>query len=96
MSISIVNEMFSDVILDRLYKSFPQDSIQLQTVLVFYDQKTVRNNGQTSFSRFEAICKTSSLPDDENPKLRVRDDVVELGSVAKSRKERTIFQRRLM
>ena len=47
----------SDVILEGLWKSKLQDSIQLQTVLVLYDQETVRNNGQTSYSRFKPSVK---------------------------------------
>ena len=37
-------DMPSDVSLERLYKLKLKDSVQLQTVLVLYDQETVRNN----------------------------------------------------
>ena len=40
--------MPSDVILEGLYKSKLQDSVQLQTVVALYDQETVRSNGQSS------------------------------------------------
>ena len=43
------SDMPSDLILEGLYKSKLQDSVQLQTVLALYDQETVRNNGQTSY-----------------------------------------------
>ena len=43
-----VSEMPSDIILEGLYKSKLQDSVQFQTVLALYDQETVRNNGHTS------------------------------------------------
>ena len=42
------SDMSSDVILEGLYKSKLQDSVQLQTVLALHDQETVRNDGQTS------------------------------------------------
>ena len=51
------SDMPSDVILEGLWKSKLQDSAQLQTVLALYDQETVRNNGQTSYSRFKTSVK---------------------------------------
>ena len=51
------NDMPSDVILEGLYKSELQDSVQLQTVLALYDQETVRNNAQTSDLRFTTSVK---------------------------------------
>ena len=44
------SDMPSEVILDGLYKSNLEDSVQLQTVLALYDQQTVRNNGQTIYN----------------------------------------------
>ena len=49
--------MPSDVILEGLYKSKQQDSVQLQTVLALYDQETIRNNGQTSYLRLKTSEK---------------------------------------
>ena len=43
------SDMPSDVILEGLYKSKLQDSVQPRTVLALYDQETVRNNGHTNF-----------------------------------------------
>ena len=51
------SEMPSDVILEGLYKSKLQDSVQLQIVLALNDQETVS-------------CKTSNLSNDENSKLQ--------------------------
>ena len=39
------SDMPSDMILERLYKSKLQNSVQRQTVLALYDQETVGNNG---------------------------------------------------
>ena len=47
------SDMPSDVILEGLYKSKLQDSVQLQTVLALYDQETVRNSGQKSYVRLK-------------------------------------------
>ena len=41
-----VGEIPSDMILEGLYKSTLQDSVQLQTVLALYDQETARNKGK--------------------------------------------------
>ena len=56
-----VSEMPSDVILEGLYKSKLQDSVQLQTVLALYDQETVRNNRTTEFFKIEDFCDTSKF-----------------------------------
>ena len=60
----------TDVILDGLYKSKLQDSVQLQTMLALYEQETVRNNGQPSLHKIENLCKTSCCSIDENSKLQ--------------------------
>ena len=39
--------------MDGLHKSKLQDSVQLQSVLVLYDQETVRDNGQPSYARLK-------------------------------------------
>ena len=66
-----VSEMPSDVILEGLYKSNLQDSVQLQTVLALYDPETVRNNEQTSHLRLRTSVKLHlDLIDDESSKLQ--------------------------
>ena len=52
-----VSEIPSDMILEGLYKSKLQDSVQLETVLTLYDQETVQNNGQTSYLRLKTSVK---------------------------------------
>ena len=64
------SDMPCDDILEGLYKSKLQDSVQFQFVLALYDQETVRNNGQTSYLRL----KTSG------------NEIVERGVVTKSQK----------
>ena len=60
-------DMPSDMILEWLYKSKLKDSVQLQTVVALYGKETVRNNGQTSYSRLKTSVHWS---DDENSKLQ--------------------------
>ena len=50
------SDMPSDI-LEGLYKSKLQDSVQLQTVLALYDQETVRNNGQTIYLQLKTSVK---------------------------------------
>ena len=47
------SDMPSDVILEGLYKSKLQDSVQLQTVLAFCDQETVRSKGKPNYSQLK-------------------------------------------
>ena len=78
------SDMPPDVILEGLYKSKLQDSVQLQTVLAFYDQETVRNNGQTSNLRLNTSVKLHIDQMKRTRNFRVRDEVVERGTVTKS------------
>ena len=64
------SDMPSDVILERLYKSKLQDSVQLQTVLALYDPETVQNNGQTRYLRLKTSVKLHIDQNDENSKLQ--------------------------
>ena len=79
-------DMPSDVILEGLYKSKLQDSVQLQTVLALYDQEAVRNNGQTSYLRLKTSVKLHIDQMMRTRDIRVRNEVVERGSVTKSQK----------
>ena len=78
------SDMLSDVILEGLYKSQSQDSLQLQTVLALYDQETVRNNGQTSYFRLKTSVKLRIDQMRRTHNFRVRSEVVERGAVTKS------------
>ena len=81
------SDLPSDVILEGLYKSKLQDTVQLQTVLALYDQETVRNNGQTSYSRLKTdVGKTTKDQKRRIRNFRVRSEVVERGTVTKSQK----------
>ena len=80
------SDMPSDVILEGLYKSKLQDSVQLQTVLALYDQETIRNNGQTRCSRLKTSVKLHIDQMMRTRTFRVRNEIVERGSVTKSSK----------
>ena len=45
---ALASEIPTDVILERLYKSKLQNSVQLQTVMALYDQEVARNNGRNT------------------------------------------------
>ena len=78
------SDMPSNVILEGLYKSKLQDSVQLQTVLALYHRETVRNNGQTSYLRLKTSVKLHIDQMMRTPNFRVRNEVVERGWVTKS------------
>ena len=48
------SETPSEMVLQGLYKSTLQDSVEPQTVLALCDQETIRNSGQTSYQRWKA------------------------------------------
>ena len=72
------------MILEGLYKSKLLDSVQLQTVLAVYDQETVRNNGQTSYSRLKTSAKLHIDQMMRTGNFSVRNEVVERGAVTQS------------
>ena len=88
------SDMPSDVILEGLYKSKLQDSVQLQTVLALYDQETVRNNGQTSYLRLKTSVKLHIDQMMRTRNFRVRNEVVERGAVTKSQKGKKAYVER--
>ena len=78
-----VNEVLSDAILEGLYKSKLQNSVQLQTVMALYDQEVARNNGESSYQQLKNAMKLHLDQMMRNRNFRVRSDV-EQGSVTKS------------
>ena len=69
----------SDMILEGLYKSKLKNSVQLQTVLALYDRETVRNKGQSSYSRLNTSVRLHVDQTMRPRNFRVRNDVVERG-----------------
>ena len=53
------SDTLSGVILEGLYKSKLQDSVQLQTVLALYDQESVRKKWADKLFTIGGICETS-------------------------------------
>ena len=67
------------MILGGLYKSKLENSVQLQTVLALYDQETARSKEQTAVKHhIDQMLRSRNF--------RVRNEVVERGSVTKSAK----------
>ena len=83
--------MPSDVILEGVYKSKLQDSVQLQTVLALYDQGTVPNNGQTNYLRLKTSVKLHIDQMMRTRNFRVWSEVVERGAVTKSQKGKKAY-----
>ena len=80
------SEIPSDVILEGLYKSKLQDSVQLQTVLALYDRETAQNNGQTIYVRLKTAVKLHFDQMMRSRNFTDRNEVVERGSVTESQK----------
>ena len=78
--------MPSDVILEGLYKSKLEKSVQLRTVMALYDQEVARNNGASNYQQLKTAVKLHNDQMMRNTNFKVRSDVVERRSVTKSRK----------
>ena len=81
------------MILEGLYKSKVQDSVELQTVLALYNQETFQNNGETSYLRLKASLQLHIDQMMRTRKFRVWSDVVERRSVTKSQKRKERLRR---
>ena len=86
--------MPSEVILEGLYMSKLQDSVQLQTVLAVYDQETARNNGQPNCSRLKTVVKLHIDQMMRTRNFMVRNNVVQRGSVIKSQNGKKAYVER--
>ena len=80
-----VSEVPSDMILEGLYKSKLQNSVQLQTVLALYDQETSRSK-EPNYQQLKTAVKLHIDQMMRTRNFRVRTDVVERGSVTKWQK----------
>ena len=87
IALSSVSEMPSDMILEGLYRSKLQNSGQLQTVLVLYDQETAQNN-------WRQLLNFIFIRWWETRNFRFRNDVVERGSVTKSQQGKKAYVER--
>ena len=65
-----------------------QTSAQLQTVLALYDQETARNKGKPNYWQLKTALKLHIDQLMRTRNFRVRNDVLERGSVTKSQKRK--------
>ena len=81
-----VGEMSSLSILEGLYKSKSQNSVQLQFFMALFDQDVARNNGLLNHQQMKTGAKLHNDEMMRNWNFRIRNEVVERGSVAESPK----------
>ena len=90
-----VSEMLSDMILERLYRKKSKKLAQFQIVLSLYDQETARNKGKpNSSSQLKTAVKFHIEQMMRTRNFRVRNDVVDGGSVTKSQKGKKAYTER--
>ena len=82
------------MILEGLYKSKLQNSAQLQNVLALYVQEIDRNNGKSNYSQLKTAVKLHIYHMMRTRSFRVRNDVVEQGSVTKRKKGQKAYVER--
>ena len=82
------SEIPPEMVLEGLYKSKLQDSVQLQTVLALYDQETVRINEPPSYSRLKTSERRHIDQTMRTRNFRARNEIVERGAVTKSQQGR--------
>ena len=70
------------------------DSVQLQKVLASYDQETVRNIGQPSYSRLKTSVGLQIDQTMRTRNFRVRNEIMERGAVTKSQTGKNAYVER--
>ena len=82
------SEIPTEMVLEGLFKSKLHDSVQLQTVLAFFEQEDVRNNEPPSYHRLKTIVRRRVDQTVRTRNFRARNKTVERGEVTKSQKGR--------
>ena len=76
------------MVLEGLYKSKLQDSVQHQTVLAMYEEENVLNNEPPSYFRLKTLVRRHIDQTMRTHNFRARIEMVERGVVTKSQKGR--------
>ena len=82
------SEIPTEIVLEGLYKSELQDSVQLQTVLALYARDNIRNNEPPSYSRLKTTVRRHIDQTMMTRNFRARNEIVDRGAVTKSQKGR--------
>ena len=82
------SEIPTEMVLEGLYKSKKQDSVQLNIVLALCEQENIRNNEQPNYSRLKTSVRHHIGPTLRSRNFRAWNEIVERGTVTKIRKGR--------
>ena len=82
------SEVPSEMVLEGLYMSKLQDSVQLQTTWAMYEQEIIRNNEQPNYSRLKIAVGRHIHQQLRTRNFRARNEIVERGAVMKRPKGR--------
>ena len=82
------SEIPTEMVLEGLYKSKLQDSVQFQTVLALYEQENIRNSEPPNYSRLKTNVRRHVDESMTTRNLRAGNKIVERGAVIKSEKGR--------
>ena len=82
------SEVPTEMVLEGLYKSKLQDSVQRQTTLAMYEKEKNRNNEQPNYSRLKIAVRRHIDQQMRTRNFRARNEIVERGAVTKRPKGR--------
>ena len=82
------SETPTEMVMEGLYKSKLQDSVQHQIVMALYDKETGRNNWQPSYSRLKTSVRLQIDQTMRTRNFRVWNEVIDQGPVIKSQKRK--------
>ena len=82
------SEVPTEMVLEGLYMSKLQDSVQHQTTWAMYEQEIIRNNEQPNYSRLKIAVGRHIHQQLRTRNLRARNEIIERGAVIKRPKGR--------
>ena len=82
------SEIPTEIVLEGLYQSELQDSVQLQTVWALYEQENIRNNEPPGYFRLKTTVRRHNDQTMRTRNFRAGNEIVDRGAVTKSQKGR--------
>ena len=79
------SETATEMVLEGLYKSTLQDSVQLQTLSALDDQETIQNNGQPSYPKLKTSVRLHVDQTMRTQNFKAQNETVDTGATSKGR-----------
>ena len=87
------SEVPTEMVLEGLYMSKLQDSVQLQTTWAMYEQEIIRNNEQPNYSRLKIAVGRHIHQQLRTRNFRARNEIIERGITGRPKGRKAVVER---